>query len=538
MIAAPGLLGLSFLAFVIRGRFRAAAPTDAEGRHETWIPSLSLSLLPLTFIGQYVISNAYFLTNETALRVFAGFSLLSLVFVVLIPRLLSSWVKVRLLVGAHCYVLVIVFSMPAAAYEFQWGQAPGIVEPLIYLLVVGGLLSLLMLQSTRIIALICTLFFVSSLGTISARHPQDFTAQAAIDQVDFGAVLKHRPDVYVMTYDSYVGSETLEAFGLDNHVHEEYLRSLGFTLYPQTYTRDIFSAESMSLVFEPGLRPSSGLEEKRKVLAGTSAVTRYFQVQGYLTETVTDPYLVHNQIPTFDFMYPNVRIVGSGILFAREILRGAFTAEFWEEMFRIAKQPDVSPFASFSAAKRERLGAEVSAPRLLVAHSPTPGHSDFVGRCDDNSIREFGMKLQKANAVMRDDLQKIFESGNQSIVVVNGDHGPAITGDCHVLRNLDRDEIARGHLQDRWGSFLAIRWPDGMKPKAQPTVLQDLFPIILATLSEDETFLELRQSPVTYDRFNIGVRVIDGKIEGGRDDGKTLFETDSETQAVEVFEQH
>ncbi|MDZ7686747.1 MAG: hypothetical protein U5O39_18720 [Gammaproteobacteria bacterium] len=531
-LAAPVFAVLSVLLFAISRRSTSAPMPAVTGTAEQLAVSAALALLPLTFIGQYLIANAYFLTLATSLRVFVAFLGATVCFIILLPQLLSRFCRIRVIAGVNCFFLLVVFSMPAVSYKLQWMYTSAKMEQVLYLVVCGSLVALLLQHSARIIAFVCVTFFVASLASVGSRHPEAFTEhsleQTTVDLEAIDAELDLRPDIYVLTYDGYVTNETLKQLGLDNAMQERYLESSGFTHYADIYTLDIFSAESMSLVFDPGLDPSSTLAAKRRVLAGTNPVRKYFQDRGYATETVTLPYLIKDSIPAYDFTYPTVDIAGSGLLFAREILSGAFKPAFWDDLFQIARvdrTADSPELSSFASAKKYRLGAQATSPRFVVVHSQLPGHSNFLGQCNEDAIDDYGRRLARANEVMREDVARILSHDRDSLIVINGDHGPAVTGDCHVLANVDRGKINQLHLQDRWGTFLAIRWPDRNPPMEppEPEILQDLFPAVLAYLTAEPAFLELKRTPLTYDRYKIGVKVSDGVITGGRDDGKELF---------------
>ncbi len=69
-----------------------------------------------------------------------------------------------------------------------------------------------------------------------------------------------------------------------------------------------------------------------------------------------------------------------------------------------------------------------------------------------------------------------------AIVIVAGDHGPYLTKNCVGTGNkYDISEITRLDIQDRYGAFLAIRWPRGQSSEFDDIAIQqDLFPVIFA----------------------------------------------------------
>jgi hypothetical protein len=127
---------------------------------------------------------------------------------------------------------------------------------------------------------------------------------------------------------------------------------------------------------------------------------------------------------------------------------------------------------------------------------------------------------------MRQDIALIIENDPEAIVIVAGDHGPYLTKNCHNTEDeYDISEITRLDIQDRNGTFLAIKWPSlGFEEYDDITVLQDLFPAIFAYIFEDQGLLKSKIEPITDNGTNIsGVEVSDGTIVGGIYDGEALF---------------
>ena len=82
-------------------------------------------------------------------------------------------------------------------------------------------------------------------------------------------------------------------------------------------------------------------------------------------------------------------------------------------------------------------------------------------------------------------------------------------------------------IQDRFGTFLAIRWPTkDFEEYDDITVLQDLFPSIFSYLYKDEKLLRSKVESATVDLDRVsGVSVKNGIIYGGIDNGELLVES-------------
>ena len=87
-------------------------------------------------------------------------------------------------------------------------------------------------------------------------------------------------------------------------------------------------------------------------------------------------------------------------------------------------------------------------------------------------------------------------------------------------------DLDRYDIQDRFGMFLAIKWPEeNLSKKYDIKILQDVFPAVLSYLYEDDSLFDtLRMKRMTKDNHRtLGVYVEDGMIHGGKDDGQKLF---------------
>ncbi len=102
---------------------------------------------------------------------------------------------------------------------------------------------------------------------------------------------------------------------------------------------------------------------------------------------------------------------------------------------------------------------------------------------------------------MRQDINLIIENNPEAIIIIAGDHGPYLTKNCTSTSSLyDNSEITRLDIQDRFGTFLAIRWPTGDFARYDNiTVLQDLFPAIFAYIYKNPEFLGLKVNSETLD---------------------------------------
>ena len=176
-------------------------------------------------------------------------------------------------------------------------------------------------------------------------------------------------------------------------------------------------------------------------------------------------------------------------------------------------------------AKRQVLSAQLPAPKMLYAHSGFPGHSQNSGRCLEDETKRHATRLAIAYDEMIGDIETILNAEREAIIIVAGDHGPYLTGDCLYMARRDPAELSSIHLGDRYGTRLAIRWPDPAPPAHDRiTVLQDVFFAVAAYMVDDQRVWLDRISTRTigYGGIPSGA-VADGIVRIGKDKGRHLL---------------
>ena len=177
--------------------------------------------------------------------------------------------------------------------------------------------------------------------------------------------------------------------------------------------------------------------------------------------------------------------------------------------------------------KEDALLAIAGERSFVYSHSNYPSHSQNSGACLPDEKDLYKERLAVANVEMRQDIQTISEQDPQAIIIIAGDHGPYLTKNCVTLaEEYEQSEIDRLDLQDRYGTFLAIRWPTGdYMDYDEIKILQDIFPTVFSYLYQDPEFLKLKVEPITIRPGTVSDVIVDhGVIVGGIDDGEALFE--------------
>jgi hypothetical protein len=506
---------IGFVALALYGYQRNRRATIAVRGKRLSNLDLTLLLFPLMPISQYVIRNQEILSPFQILDLLGIFLLFSVLFVIVIPKLLGWIASTRtLMLLGTCFTYTIL-NMAAVSAQHHWFQQGNLTlqwQILTGLFVVSWFLDYLNYQNFLYL-LIVFLFIGNSVYQISqVKNELPSETQSALTQLVGERKPFSRPNIYLLVYDAYVPNETMMAYGIDNSQQEQNLAELGFTLYPQTYSVSNTSIDTMGRV----LNASVGYGSVRQAAAGNAVATRLLKTFGYETYGIfSSDYFFRNASPAYDHSFPDPQPIS--LLLTEAILTGEFRfdQEFIEENVE-----------DFLTAKREVLQTN-SSPIFLYAHSKFPGHSQNSGHCLPNETQLFGERLKLANLEVRQDLELLIENDPEAIIIVAGDHGPYLTKNCFFTNfgDFKLSEITRLDIQDRNGTFLAIRWPtESFDDFDDIAVLQDLFPSIFAYLFRDSSFLEAKVIPATIqNERNSGASVENGIIHGGVDDNEPLF---------------
>ncbi len=334
--------------------------------------------------------------------------------------------------------------------------------------------------------------------------------------------IKDKKNVYILLYESYANTETLKHYGYDNSEQINFLENNNFKIYNGTYSSGGWSIASTSRILEV----SGNLEKHgRYYLSGNAFGLDVFKENGYKTIGLfKSPYFFGSYPITWDEYYPkdNVSEIG-GKTILQAIYEGYFRFDIFDDNYNYDKYLEL---------KKKYLSLSPVEPRLFYTHNKYPGHSQDSGKCLENENQIYFEGMKKANVEMKNDINNINNIDPDSIIVLVSDHGPYLTKNCKELRGYKINEIDRYDIQDRYGAFLAIKWPKKYDHgKHNIEIIQDIFPAILSNLTNNNRlFNELKLERKFFDRFetNVGnINVFNGIIGAGKDKGKPLFENRS-----------
>jgi hypothetical protein len=333
----------------------------------------------------------------------------------------------------------------------------------------------------------------------------------------------HKKNIYVLVFESYSNLETLEFYGYDNTNQINYLKNNNFTIYHGSYSNGAKSLSSTARILE--LKNNLDKDE-RYYLNGNAFVLNIFKANGYKTVGLfKSPYSFGSSPISWDEYYPKddvSKIGGKTIL--KAIYEGYFRFDIFDDNYDYSKYLDL---------RDNYLKSNQKKPLLFYTHNNYPGHSQNSGKCLSDEKKKHFEGIEIANLEMKKDIQTIKKYNPNSIIVIVGDHGPYLTKNCTALIiNYKKEEVDRYDVQDRYGAFLAIHWPETLETKKHNIeIIQDIFPAILANITKNnKLFDKLKLQRKFLDKYHentSGVNVNNGILEGGKDDKKSLFQNKS-----------
>ncbi|QYK50382.1 MAG: hypothetical protein KF701_08270 [Anaerolineales bacterium] len=506
------------IALALRQKPLAAA---SESPAAAWRPTdWLLLLLPLAPVVQYLLNNTQQVSFPQNLFLLLAFLAVSVLLVVALPKLLSRFADPAVLRILSVIFLFMITNMAVLSASFLWFAEGDLRIQLGIMLALIVLFALLYPSRHRnLLLLLVTAFFVSNTVAQVDLGKQIPVSLDIHDHPLFSAVPvdpETKPNIYLLVYDSYVANETMLQYGIDNSEQELYLQQHGFTMYPHNYSIGSYSVVSIGSLMNASL---DFYGDTRIGTSGAGVVHQIFQRMGYRTYGYFASDFFFQEVgSSYDVSFPQER--PASLVLLDSILLGEFRFDIGF---------DASTAKQFEQQKLDLFGDVPADPVFLYAHSYAPGHSQNSGECLPNETKLFEQRLAVANVEMRTDLDLLLANDPTAIVIVAGDHGPYLSKNCYATGRggYTINDINRFDIQDRFGSFLAIRWPEGAQFEAydEITVLQDLYPAILAYMHQDASILQYRVPPVTmfYPEYISDAAVDNGIIQGGKNDGEPLF---------------
>jgi len=491
------------------------------------IKDLILVLLPLTPVVQYILNNQDVLSPAGSLYALSLFMMFAVVFIILLPVVLSIVSSTAAIMAAGVAFTFTITNMAILSAEFHWFQEGDFFIQITWLMAVFLICwALLKFASREAVYIIVLLFFLASnISPFITSEQAEGKARTTLSRMDnkliqtIGASKPVvTPNIYLLTYDSYVGNETMEGYGINNSTQVKYLEGLGFKLCPSVYSIYAESILSMSPVLNVS---TSFYGNGRRAVSGDGVVQNIFKSMGYETYGIfPTTYYFQDVGSSYDHSFPVVEGFAASLSSHKSMVLSILMGEF-----RFDTDISRPPYDGFLKYKSEVFNTTPSMPRFIYMHTYFPGHSQNSGACRPNEVELYGERLDIANKEMRRDIEAILSNDADALIVVCGDHGAYLTKNCtNTSYSYDISEIDRLDIQDRFGVFLAIRTPTG-EISDDIYILQDVFPVIFKYMFNNPKILETRLVPDTYEsEVTSGAFVNGGIIHGGINDGEQLFE--------------
>lgn len=491
--------------------------------------NLFFILIPLVPIINYLYNNQESLSIKDSIILLFFFIVLLFVFIYMLPKLLKNYLSSRNLISLTAAFFFSIFNMASMSGYFSWLEMGELQIQLIAFLLVFLILWLVYgIKNHREVMLLILVFFCGNIvlliipkNNVSANHllPSDSFQENKLLNLVNGKEIQIKPNIYLLVYDAYVTNETMNFYGIENSEQEIFLEELGFVIYPNTYSVGAHTLSTMNKILNVSIDYYGQI---RRGVSGDGIVQKILKKNNYkIFGIFPNDYMFRVTKPSYDVHFPEVVMPSYKIL-----LIGVFMGEF-----RFDTGLDTVSHEEYVNTKHEIFTQKDASPFFIYTHSDLPNHSQNSGVCLENELELYIKRLREANVEMKKDVSIIIENDPDGIIIVAGDHGPYITKNCYsTLGVYSSSEISRRDIQDRFGTFLAIKWPsDDYKIYDEIEVLQDIFPSIFSYLYKDLDLLESKIDPNIVDSEAIsGVSVESGVIKGGMNDGETLFLNNNE----------
>ncbi len=492
---------------------------------------LTLVLMTLIPIIRFSIANSQILGINEILAMVGIFFTLSFLLIGVISNLLTKLFQTNNFLLVSTATVLIVYELPTISSNFNLRNVnwfPFIFLVFIFLII---FLRVLINSDTKQIILIFLLFLgigISNQLVAEINKPPNEDLASIQQASPFTSILKNFENKYsivVLSYDGYPQNETLSLYGVDNSSHINYLIENGFSVHNGTYSIGSYTLGTMSRFFEGTslqVDPDGGGNNSRYITGGHSSFVKALSNNGYFTVGIfpSSYYFPPNDRPFYDYYFPNK--AQRSFKMAKSILRGNLTHK--DAIYTI-------PYENYLIEKNNMLfeiGTSAE-PHFLYTHTYFPGHTQNSGSCEDGEFEAWKEELKYANAEMKNDISLLEDNLENTIIVIMGDHGPYLSKNCTTLEKYDINKINRLDIQDRHGTFLAIRYPENIKNENYNQLM-----ILQNTLIEVATLLLGR--PDLYDQYALPndtpidrthlpeeINVVNNIIYGGIDNQKELF---------------
>ena len=474
------------------------------------------TLIPII---RYLISNNEILFFIEQVKLVSYFFLISFCLIFIFSNIVDSVLDINFVLPVITVFLFIAFEMNTLSNTFQWAKNSKSLNLIfLYIIIFGFLIVVDKYSIQQIFFIFLALGIISIVPNISlnSNNPElNKIKSASLFSTELN--LENKFSVIFLIYDGYPQNETLELYGFDNSTQTQYLKEQGFEIYNGVYSHGAYSLATMAGVFQ-GQAEVYDERNARLVTGGYSSFNELLKDNGYLSVGIFSSsfYLPPTREPNYDIYFPS-DADRSFSLFT-SLLRGRQV--FKDLTFSKPHEVYLNQKSNFL----KRIDS-LNQPVFLYSHSNYPGHTQNSGTCKENEKNMWKLDLDKANNEMKNDVSELADVFAKSFIIIAGDHGPYLTKNCTSLKQYDSESITRLDIQDRYGTFLAIRPPDGISLDFEKRILQNVLLYISEKLYNEGIDINtyINEESINNSELPPEINIFENLIQGGVDNNQPLY---------------
>ena len=474
------------------------------------------TLIPII---RYLISNKEILFFIEQVKLISYFFAISFFLIYLLSNFVDSALEINFVIPIITVFLFISYEMNTLSNTFQWAKNSKSLNLIIlYTLILGFLIVVNKYTIQQNFLIFFLLGVISIFPNISLNNKNpELNKIKSTSLFSNELKLENKYSVIFLIYDGYPQNETLKMYGFDNSAQTQYLEDQGFEIFNGVYSHGAYSLATMAGVFQ-GQAKVYDERNSRLMTGGYSSFNELLKDNGYLSVGIFSSsfYLPPTREPNYDIYFPSD--ADRSLSLFTSLLRGR----------QVFKDLTFSkPHEVYLSQKSDFLKEidSLNQPLFLYSHSNYPGHTQNSGVCKDNEENLWKQDLDIANREMKNDIGDLEDVFNKSFIIIAGDHGPYLTKNCTSLKQYESKDITRLDVQDRYGTFLAIRSPDGISLNFEKKILQNVLLYVSEKLYKNDVDLNkyINEEFINNSELPSEINIFNNLIQGGIDNNQPLF---------------
>ncbi|MDT8346308.1 MAG: hypothetical protein RQ756_00795 [Flavobacteriaceae bacterium] len=288
---------------------------------------------------------------------------------------------------------------------------------------------------------------------------------ATFKEIDF----KHKPNIYLIQPDGFVGIEVLKSgsYDFDLNRFETMFQQKDFHSYPKFFSNYNSTLQSNAALFAMEHHYFRAFDE-RQVIMGENPALSVLKNNAYQLHFVSEiSYLMINR-PRLFYEHTNIDMAKLSL-----IGRG------------VNKLPNLNEDLANTLEN-------IQAPSFVFIEKISPGHITTYqeqSRGKDAEKAFYEVELKNAAEWLSHTIDQIITQDPEALIVIAADHGGFVGFEYTFQSNyLTADEQK---IKGMFSALLAIRWPEQLKHlQKDPVSSVNLFRSLFSVLAEDEALLD------------------------------------------------